>query len=283
MNLTRRSLLTFGALSLQALACRRHATAGGPQRIVSLNPVATEMLFELGAGARVVGVSSLCDAPAAAMRLRRVGSMVAPDVAAIEALRPDAIVGVEGPLAVDALTPHRARGAKMHFPRIETYAEMRVGLRSFASFLGDTERAHDAEARLDAGLARVHRAVAGRVAPRVLAVVSTEPLLVIAGRGSWIDEVIRRAGAQNAAQHARLHPIVSIEQVAGWVPEVIVDLTWHAHTPPIAQAWAQYTTLPAIAYRRVVRIENSVMFRQGPRLPEAAALLARALFPGVSV
>jgi ABC-type hemin transport system substrate-binding protein len=278
MDLTRRALLT-GAIGL-GLGCRRGVRPRGAARIVSLAPTATEVLFALGAGARVVGVSAGCDAPDAATRLPRVGSMVAPNYEAIRALRADAVAAVEGPIALDVVERLRRDGVRVVTPRVQTVDDLRRAVDAYAALHDDAGAADRFRRAIDDGFARVARAVAGRPRPRTVAVYSADPL-VVGGRGAWIDDLIARAGGDNAVQASGQFPLVSVEQVMSWVPSVILDFTTNGR--PLAEAWAELTAMPAVAARRVHRIEDARLRRPGPRVVETVTRVAALLHPGVAL
>lgn len=283
MNLPRRHLLGIAALTLGCGRSRGRgasATDAAPaSRIVSLSPVITDALIALGARGRLVGVSNLCDAPAAA-GLPRVGTMVAPSLDAIASLRPDAIVAVEGPLRDDALSQLRARGVRSYAPRVETVADVKRALPLLASLGGRPAAAAELNASIERGLARIARALEARPRVRVVAVCAQEPL-VVAAPSSWVGELLSLAGCENPVRHSAQYPIVSVEQVASLVPEAVVDLT--APASPLSRVWSSQTAIPAVATGRVLRVEDPIVRRQGPRVVEAVSALVRALHPGVAV
>jgi len=292
-TLDRRSLL---ALALLGLGCRGRrvpvparsrdgaapASDGPPaRRIVSLAPTATDSLVALGFGDRLVAVSSLCRALPG---LPRVGTMVAPDAAAILALRPDALVGVEGPVAITTLQPVLDTGLRRVFPPAETLELYLRALDAYASLAGAPDAAVALRRRITEGSARVERAVAGRPRPRVLVVASASPL-VVAGAGSWIDSVVRAAGGDNAAQSPNRYAVISPEQVLAWAPALVLDLTPPDATPSVAAAIAPVPDdgAPAPTIPRVVRVDGDLVRRQGPRYAEAVAAVARVLHPDVAL
>lgn len=285
-TLTRRSLL-----ALALLGCRRRhgaparasrVASGAPaRRVVSLAPTATESLVALGFADRLVAVSSLCHGPAG---LPRVGTMVAPDASAIAALRPDALVGVEGPVATTTLAPVLATGLRRVFPRAETLEDYLRALDDYAALVGAPASADALRRRITEGAARVSRAVAGRPRPKVLAVYTASPL-VVAGAGSWVDAALRAAGADNAAQSANRHPMITPDQAAAWAPSLVLDLTVGGGETDVATA---LTPAPddggtAVTAPRVVRVDGELVRRQGPRFAEAVAAIARAVHPGVAL
>jgi len=250
---------------------------------VSLLPSTTETLFALGLGDRVVGVSTYCDFPPEATRLPRVGAMVNPSFEAIVALRPDALVGVEGPVNLAVLERLQARGVRTVFPRVESIAEVFASLDLFARLAGEAQRAAPVRARIEADLARVAAAVQGRPRPRTLAVFSTRPL-VVAGTGSWVDEVLLRAGGVNAAQSRARYPTVSLEQFLAWSPEVILDMTTMSRESPgsddLRATLSAHGAVPAITAGRLHRLTDTLYVRPGPRVGAAAEGIARVLHPG---
>jgi iron complex transport system substrate-binding protein len=257
--------------------------AGAPaRRIVSLVPSATETLFALGAGDRVVGVSAFCDYPPEVTRLPRVGGLVNPSFEAIMALHPDALVGVQGPLNRAVIDRVEAAGVRTLFPKVESVAEVFTSVDAFAQLLGDASAGQALKRRIEAELSAVRRAVQGRPAPRVVAVFAQRPL-VVAAAGSWVDEVLTLAGGRNAITAARPYPMISLEQFLAAQPEVVLDLSWQESSGEVALALAPYPTLPAVRDHRIVRITDPAVVRQGPRIGLAARLIARVLHPAAGL
>jgi len=252
------------------------------RRIISLVPSATEMLFALGAGPRVVGVSSYDDWPPEATRLPRVGAMVNPSFEAIMALRPDAVAGVQGPIDVAVLERLQAAGVRVFFPRAESIAEVLASIDGYAALSGRREAAATLRASIERDLNRTRAAVASRPRPRVLAVFSERPL-VTAGPGSWVDELLTLAGGDNVVRAGGRYPSLSLEQLLVLAPDVILDMTWHdGEAAPLATSLARLTTVPAVRDGRVLRAADPMLLRQGPRLGQAALRLAALLHPEVA-
>ena len=252
--------------------------AAPARRVVSLVPSATELLFALGAGERVVGVSAYDDFPPEVTRLPRVGGMTNPSFEAIVALRPDAVVGVQGPLNVGVLQRLNEMGVRALFPRAESVAEVLASVDAFGALVGRREAARALRGRIESDIAAVRERVRGMPRPKTLAVFSTRPLIV-AGRGSWVDEVIAIAGGENVAGSAARYPTVSVEQVSAWAPEVILDLSWMSEGGDLLRALEGRREIPAVRDGRVVPLRDPVFVRQGPRIGEAARRVAEALHP----
>lgn len=249
------------------------------RRIVSLSPAVTESLLALGVGDRLVGVSSLCVLPEG-RALPRVGTMVSTSFEAIAALRPDALVAVEGPLRDEVIARLHASGVRAYAPRFESVADVRRCLPTLASLAGRPEAATELMRSIDAGLANVRTALERRPRRRVLAVCSTSPL-VVAGTSSWVGELLALAGGDNPVRSSSPYPLWSMEQVMSTVPEVVIDLT--GASPPLADAWASNAAIPAVATRSVRRVGDGLVRRQGPRIVDAVRALARAIHPEVTL
>jgi iron complex transport system substrate-binding protein len=254
----------------------RHPAA---RRVVSLVPSATEVLFALGAGDRVVGVSTFDDWPLEATRLPRVGGMLNPSFEAIVALHPDAVVGVQGPMNMAVLERLERMGVRVFMPRVESVAEVLGSLDSFGALVGERERAHRLRTSIDAALTRVRNEVAQRSRVRVLAVFGERPLSV-AGVGSWVDEVLTLAGGDNVVREGGRYPTLSLERLIALAPEVILDMTWSEDgTAPLATSLASLRSVPAVRNGRVLRANDTLLLRPGPRIGEAATRIAQMLHP----
>ncbi|MEZ4392440.1 MAG: helical backbone metal receptor [Polyangiales bacterium] len=276
------------------LGCRARAPArasrGVATRVVSLAPSATEVLYALGAGDRVVGVSIFDDYPPEATRKPRVGGIVNPSFEAIAALRPDALVGVQGPIDRGVLGRVEAMGVRLEFPRVESIDEVLASVDRFAALVGRVERGAALRASIRRELDAVSRSVAGRPRVRVVAAFSAQPL-VVAGRGSWVDEVLRVAGGENVIDTGARYPTVSVEVILGAAPDVVLDLSPEMGTSALSSALSAHGALrssrcpdggAACAPTRVITLRDGVFLRPGPRVGEAARRLALALHPGLA-
>lgn len=272
-TLSRRSFVTLPALA----ACSRSSRAAprAAHRIVSVAPNTTEMLFALGLGSRVVGVSSVCDFPREVTALPKVGALGSLSLEAILALRPDAVVGAPGvPSAiVDRL---RARSITVLIEPIESIDSVRSLARALCTLCGEPATLDRWLARFDHDLSESAQIFAPRTPPRVLAVIDQRPL-VCAGPRSYIDELLSRAHAVNALRSGPAWPQLSIEAVLQLAPDVIIDLCGPLAQTPLALAWSAHTAIPAVRDRRVLAVDDPLVTRPGPRAPRAVALLATAL------
>ncbi len=279
MNFTRRRFMvsTATAFALTMAGCARRTPRGGPvRRIVTLGPNATEILFALGAGDRVVGVSRYDDYPLEAMRLPRVGGLLDPSFEAIVALRPDAVVGAQGPLNRTVLERIEQLGVRTVFPRVESVAEIGAAIETFAALVDRRDAARVLRASIDRDIAVVRSSVASRSAPRVLAVFGQRPISV-AGPGSFVNELLALANGRNVVSSGPSWPTLALEAILELAPEVILDMTGMERLGSLAEAWSAYRAIPAIRDGRVVRLDDPMLLRPGPRVARALEVYARAV------
>jgi len=192
------------------------------QRIVSLAPHLTELLFAAGAGAQVVGVGAYSDYPAAAKALPQVGDAVLLDLERIVALKPDLLVVWRDGNSPQQLQRLATLGIPVYASELHSLADIAATLRRLGTLAG-TEPAAQARAQgFEAELAALRSRYAGRRPLRVFYQVWHQPLLTINGR-HLISESLRLCGARNVFSDLPvLTPTVSAEAVLAANPEVIV-------------------------------------------------------------
>jgi iron complex transport system substrate-binding protein len=260
------------------------SAAGKPLRILSLTPNVTEILFALGLGDKVVGRSTYCDFPPEATALPAVGDTMQLNMAAIIRLQPTLAFAVT---RRDDLAKRLAGlGIRTVAVQSDHMDQLLAAIRTIGR---ETERSEAAEAlvaRIEADLATVRRRVEGLPHPRVLfafpATIGTSRIMV-AGRGTFVDELLRVAGAENAYPDQADWPSLGPEQVVALAPEIVlINTTGAAATDrpeAIRTAWAALTSVPAVARGRVHILTAAYLTIPGPRVGQAARLLADTIHP----
>jgi iron complex transport system substrate-binding protein len=248
-----------------------------PRRVVTLAPSLTDTVVALGLADRVVGVTRYDDAPEVADR-PRVGGFLDPSPEAVLALRPDLVLWMTDGGALAAVERIAALGVPVLALPIVTVKDLYAAVRLVGTALGDAAAGERLARRIEADVERV-RARAARARPvRALFVVGRDPL-VVAGPGSYPDEVLRLAGAVNVARGARPWPVYPLERAVADDPEVVVD---GAVLEP-AEGIRRLAAVPAVRAGRVVRLADDGALRPGPRLPGALEQLFSALHPEAAV
>lgn len=283
-------LLQCAILSLQIVAgCAQPAPGhpsgpSSPQRIVSMTPALTEILFAVGLGEKVVGVTDYCDHPPEAARRARIGGYVNPSVEAILDLHPDLVLVSPAAGNREAALAVRRAGVRLEVIPAESLSEAFAAMESVARICGAEERGRQllqsVQERIDAVAAKA------RSLPRVrtLFCVQIDPLIA-AGRGTLPSELLELAGGTNIVAAAR-YPRVGIETVLAEAPEVILQARMDVADPSAARSanayWSQWASVPAVKQHRVFVFDATIALRPGPRVAEAVELLARLLHGGPS-
>jgi len=256
-------------------------TTASPRRVVALAPSVTEIVYGLEEGDRVVGVCGQCDYPPATRDLPRVGGYLAPSVEAVLAVRPDLVLVVPSPGNREAVRTLERAGVRILVTADRTLHDLWQAIDAIAGALGVPERGAALRASVQQQLDAVRNRVAGLPATRVLLVVGHRPLIV-AGGGTLQDELLRVAGGVNVAADAgTAFPQVPIELVVARAPEVILDAAMGSEAGG-QELFEGLRTVPAVRNGRIVPLAADAIFRAGPRVGEAAALLAGAIHPGAA-
>ena len=264
-------------LSLRDDLGRQVSLDAPAKRVVSLAPGLTESLFAIGAGDEVVGVTTYCTYPPEAQSRQSVGGMTTPSVEAITALSPDLVVAtVEGNVREDVLTLER-----IGIPVFVTNPRTLEGIRRSLTQLG-TLTGHEEEAIRLAGTLKDREDSLREKAPlppvRALLVLALRPL-VVAGSGTFLDDLMRTAGAENlGASSVGSYPTISRESVAARDPEVLMLLSDAVRdTARLLEEFPEWRTMTAVREGRLVILDSDLLSRPGPRAVEALAQLSSVL------
>jgi iron complex transport system substrate-binding protein len=258
--------------------------AAAPQRIVSLAPNITEILFALGLGDRIVGVTRYCDYPAEALEKEKIGGMVDPNLEKIESLRPDLVVAFRGnPLGV--LNKLR----NLRFPVFVLNLGSSIeGLFETIEKVGRVTRVEDAAKTLVAGLKGKRAAI--RVA---LADISAKPKAFLSvygqglwtcGEGSYLNDLLVQAGSVNIAGHVpRRWLQLNREELIHENPDVIIimakDKERFSATADTFRADSRLKDIRALKDNNIHWLDENTAGRFGPRLIDALEAVARILHP----
>ncbi len=259
---------------------RRVEVPDRPGRIVSLVPSVTEVLFAVGAGDRLVGVTRFCTYPPEARALPKVGGYADPSLEAIVALSPDLVFGAADSTPPALVRRLEALGIPVYVVYPRNLRDTVETIRQVGRVAGVPEGGEAVAGRLRATVERVRRAVQGLPRPGVLLCIMVRPL-VVAGPGTLGNDMVEAAGGRNVVpQGAARYPTWGAESLLAADPEVIV-VSPHPGEPAPERFFRQWPELRAVASGRVVPIESDWLHRPGPRLAKGLMALAEALHPGV--
>ncbi len=237
------------------------------QRIVSLAPAATEIVFALGSGNEIVGVTRYDTYPPQVLGLPRVGGLVDPDEEAVAALHPTLVIALP---ATRGRAGRLARlGPSVLVAPAETLDDMWTLIVTLGRMLQREAAAATLTAKLQQEFAQL-KSEAAHAHPkplRALLMVGHRPW-VAAGPGSFIDTLLPMVGASNALRRGGSYPVLDAEAMLATHPDVIVNLVQQA---PDAR-WLGATRI------RVVNAHDDALMLPGPRLPQALRQLSAQLW-----
>ena len=243
-------------------------------RVVSLNPSLTAILLALDAGPSLVGVDdwSARDIPEVSS-LPRVGGLFNPSLEGILALEPDLVVWVPSAQQRNLRERLEALGVEVLVLENIRLAQVLGSIQELGDRVGREAEARERVRAIRRAWTRTERAAGRRPHPRTVLVLQRDPLYVV-GRGSFLDAMLRAAGAENvAAKFDEAYPRVGVEWLISAGPELIIDA---AAQPELARAhWSRWPSLPAVVEGRIVTVPAEQVTLPGPHLDRAVTLLGR--------
>jgi ABC-type Fe3+-hydroxamate transport system substrate-binding protein len=260
---------------------RALALVGRRQRIVSLVPAATEILFAIGAGDRIVGRTRYDVHPAAARDVPSVGDGLRPSIELVTARNPDLVVLFAGPDNSGVAAALERIGIQVLAVRHNSLPDLERNILRLGQVTGCRVAAEELLDRIRDGLEGVAAATRRQPVRSVYYDVWADPPITV-GHGSYLDSLLTLAGGRNVfSDLAAPSPQVSLESIAVRDPELIlwpVSAEVRADDPaPLDRpGWA---TIAAVGRGAVRTVDSDLMHRLGPRIVEAAAALATALHP----
>jgi iron complex transport system substrate-binding protein len=248
-----------------------------PKRIVSLAPANTEILFALGLGAKVVGVTSNDDYPSEVASITKVGGFAGPNIEAVAGAKPDLILATSG-VQADVVKRLEEFGATVVVLNPKTLSEVYAGIERVGKVTGATAEATELVTDMKADVESVRRQVSGLATATAMIEIGQNPLYV-AGKGTLMDELITLAGGTNVVTQPK-YVSYSAEQVIKADPAVYFATEGSGESPAAIQKRPGYSALSAVKNKRVVIVEDSLVSRHGPRIVEGLKAIAEGLHPG---
>lgn len=248
-----------------------------PNRIISLAPSVTEILFAAGFGDRVVGVTTFCDYPPEAKRKPKIGGMSNPSLEAVISLKPDIVV-----MTIDG-NPKEVE-QKLSSMKIKTYvfesrtlSELPDGIKKMGIALDARERFDSLASGIEQSINRykvsgqqsinnaLHITQNSSLRKKVLFIIWPEPLIV-AGPGTAIDDAINLLGGINIAKDAKgRYPKYSIEEIIRQSPDVIFFGRGKGMDEISSRLLKRLSSVPTVKNKKVFYVGDS-LYRLGPRV-----------------
>jgi len=257
-----------------------------PQRIVSLSPSVTEILYGIGAWPQVIAVSQFCTYPDDVKNKPRVNGWDKTNLEQVMALKPDFVIGVDAqePFLKDKLT---GLGVRSLFLKSQTLADIMESMKEIGRGTGHEQEAADLSVKTQAEIDAVRKAIGDRPHPRVLCIVDRVPGtirdLYTATKGSYLDELISIAGGDSIApQGDHGYGKINKEAVLTLNPEVIIDMVQGSKgnfgEDPIA-VWSELAEVRAVRDKRIYSMIDPSVIHPSQFVGHTAQVFAKALHP----
>ena len=280
-------LLALGWLSASQCATlsdalgRQVRVPDQPQRIVALAPSLTEILFFIGVGERLVGVTQYSSYPPRAAGIAKVGSYVDINVERILSLSPDLVIATVDGNQPDKIALLEQAGLPVFVVNPRNIRQVIDTLVTLGRLCGveqqATALARNMSARVDAILAKT----ASYPKPLVFLQINAKPIMS-ANRNTFLHDLIRLAGGRNmTADEPITYPRISLEEVIRRKPEVIIisSMQRDGDFDASLQQWMRWPAIPAVRNERVHLVDSDLTDRPSPRVVEGLEALARHLHP----
>lgn len=259
-----------------------------PRRIVSLLPSLTEILFAVGAGERVVGVTTHCTYPPEAQQGRtQVGGYVARSMSTevILSLEPDLVLAFDDDAQATAVAELRRLGLSVEPITLRSLADVTTAIRRVGELVGRRQAAERVASEVELSIEQLRRRVAAvpsGMRPRVFYAVWHQPLMTTGNR-TFTHELIELAGGRNVFGDVdREYFNVSLEEMILRDPQVILGADSHGLIPELENGQRPgWSHVAAVRAGRAHGIAGDVVSRPGPRIGEALRLIAGKLHPGL--
>ena len=247
-----------------------------PQRIVSLAPANTEIAFALDLGAKVVGVTTFDDYPAAVKTIAKVGDFTTPNLEAIAAAKPDLILATTG-VQADVVKKLEALGATVIAIDPQNLDGVYTDIGRVGQATGTADKAAAVVDGMKSDVADVQNAVQGLPAVTTFVEIGQNPLFTT-GSGTLINELIKLADGTNiVTQHGYVG--YSTEQLIKADPQVYLATKGSSSDPSAIAKRAGFSGLSAVKNNRIVILDDNLVSRPGPRIVEGLRQIAAALHP----
>ena len=241
------------------------------QRIVSLAPGATEMLFAAGAGSHVIATVAYADEPAAARRVPRLGDSSAIDMERLLTLKPDVVVYWPGGNNPAQIAQLKRLGFTLYGQQVNRLSDLSVSLLRLGLMTGTTPVAQQRALRIEQQLRQLRQRYSRRAPVSALLETWNQPLYTVGGQ-HLMSDALSICGAVNVfGDLPQLSPAVQVEAVITRNPDLII-----AAAPPGAgaqwlAAWRKYPSMKAVRLQNLLDFTDQALSRLGPSVVAATA------------
>lgn len=253
-----------------------------PEKVISLQPSNTEILFAIDAGDKVIGATEFDDFPAQAAKIERVSDSMTINAEKIIALKPDVVIAYTiGDM--DTLKPLEDAGIKVFvIQSAKSFEEVYSDINQIAQVMNVKEKGSELIKTIKKKITDVSEKVANVNKTAIYFEISPSPELYTAGNGTFQNEILEKAGIANIFADQEGWPSVSEEEVIKRNPAVITTTVSYTEDP-VGEIKSRkgWESVKAVTDGQVYQFDESMMSRPGPRIGDAVELAAKTIYPEV--
>jgi iron complex transport system substrate-binding protein len=250
-------------------------------RIVSLAPCITEIIFSLNEGERLVGVTEHCNYPTAAADLPKVGSFIRPDIERIIGLKPDLCFSIREGNPIFLVDKLESLGIPVYIIDPRNIQEILETIQRIGDVMGASTDAADLIEKLRLRIGHIQKLVdTVSTRPRVFFQVDSS-LIVTAGTNTFTHELITLAGGINLGAGPVRYPRYKWEQIMAINPDIVVitSMARGNASEVMKKQWQHWRQLTAVKQNHIYVVEPDLFTRPTPRLVDGLELLVKLIHP----
>jgi iron complex transport system substrate-binding protein len=255
-----------------------------PNRVISLAPSITEIVFTLECEKLLKGVTTYSDYPPEAQNLPKVGSYVYLDLEKIVSLKPDLCIGIKDGNPKEIVLRLESLGIPVYAVHPKSLQSIRTTVLEIGELLGASEKAKQVSKQMQLQIEQAQQLTAQlENRPRVFFQIGISPI-VSAGSDTFLNELIEIAGGINVAAKYTSYPRFSTEEVVVAEPDVIIitSMARKKAFEQVKEMWRQWPNMPAVKNDRIFLVDSDLFDRPTPRLLEGLKVLAELIHPELS-
>jgi len=254
-----------------------------PQKIISLAPSITEILFALELDKEIAGVTDFCDYPEAVSKKARIGGFVNPSIEKIVSIQPDLIIAIRDGNRMETI--HRL--SDLSFPVYvvdpKGFDGVITTLRNIGEIVGRQEKSRRMTAEIITRRDKVFTLTRSLHRPTVFFQVGYLPMITV-GKGTLADDLIRLAGGASISENeSAAYPSYNVELVVQKAPEIIIMSSMDSKRDysSLVKMWQTWKTIPAVKKNAIHILDSNIVDRPTPRIVEGLGAMLRVIHPEV--
>jgi iron complex transport system substrate-binding protein len=254
-----------------------------PNRVISLAPSITEILFAMGLDQKIAGVTSFCDYPNAALSKPKIGGFINPSIEKIISLRPDLIIGIRDGNRKETIIRLTDLGFSVYVVNPMSFDGVIKTMKNIGEITGRQVESMGIVMDMMNKKNHIVSLTRSLPKPKVFFQVGDDPIITV-GRGTLADDLVHFAGGRSISEdETRSYPLYSIETILLKAPEIIVisSMRGQKHSHDLMKKWQNWKNIPAVKMNSIYIVDSNLVDRPTPRIVEGLDVICRMIHPEI--